>query len=55
MRRRLLFCPNCSFLRARPLPPHKSSQAAGLQYFTMHPMLVERLNSRLRVTAQLCT
>ena len=39
-------------LAAGMLPPRKSqSQEAGLQYFTMHPVLVERLNGRLRATA----
>ena len=34
---------------AGELPPRESqSPEAGLQYFTMHPVLVERLNQRLR-------
>ncbi len=34
------------------LPPRKpQSKEAGLQYFTMHPRLVERLNQRLRAPA----
>jgi hypothetical protein len=39
-------------LAAGELPPRKpQSKEAGLQYFTMHPALVERLNERLRAPA----
>jgi methionyl-tRNA formyltransferase len=41
-------------LAAGSLPPRSPQSAeSGLQYFTMHPALVERLNQRLRATAQL--